>query len=375
MRTIFILIRKELIQVFRNKAMLPLLTVVPIVQLVLLSFAASNEVKHLALAVQDDDRSVYSRRLIGKFAASSYFDVVALPRQAEEAEARLQRDEADLILHLPSGMERDLLRQRHTSVQVLVNAINGNKGGLAGAYATQIIRDFNREVRTEIAPQVQQARAAVARLEVSHRHWYNPDLNYQTFMVPGILGALITILVLILTAMNVVREREIGTIEQLNVTPIRKYQLILGKLLPFLIIGLVDLAIGLAAGKLIFEIPIVGSLWLIFAFCTIDLIAVLAMGMLISTLADTQQQAMFMAWFFMVIFILMSGLFTPIESMPQWAQYLTIPNPIAHFVEVMRRVMLKGSTFADVQYHFAVMAGVGIIFSTLAIGLYRKTSG
>lgn len=373
MRTIIVLIRKELLQVFRNKAMLPLLTVVPVVQLIILSFAASNEVKDLQLAVVDHDHSEYSRRLTHKFTASSYFQLSGAPHNQREAEAMLQKDEADIIVQIPAGMERDLYREKSAGLQLLVNAVNGSKGGIANGYAKRVIQDFNREIRGEIAPRFKAMTAGNGRIDINFRHWYNPLLNYRTFMVPGILGTLVTILILVLTAMNVVREREIGTIEQLNVTPIKKYQLILGKLLPFLLIGLFDLAIGLIAGKLIFNIPIIGSLWLIFAFCIVNLLAVLAIGMLISTMADTQQQAMFIAWFFMMIFILMGGLFTPIESMPQWAQYLTYPNPIAHFVEVMRQVMLKGSTFADVQHHFVAMTIVSLVFGSLAVWTYRKT--
>lgn len=373
MHTILVLLRKELLQVFRNKAMLPLLTVVPVVQLILLSFAATNEVKDIKLAIYDQDHSEYSQRLINKFSASDYFILSETPRNMQMAQQLLQTDEADIVLQIPAGMERDLLRLKKSDMQLLVNAINGSKGGLANAYATLVIRDFNREVQGEIAARTIPIGNAGA-LQVTYQHWYNPELEFRTFMVPGILGTLVTILILVLTAMNVVREREIGTIEQLNVTPIRKYQLIIGKLLPFLLIGLFLLAIGLIAGKLIFHIPIIGSLWLIFAFCLVNLLAVLAIGMLISTMAETQQQAMFIAWFFMMIFILMSGLFTPIESMPVWAQYLTIPNPIAHFVEVMRQVMLKGSTFADVEQHFIIMAIVSVVFGSLAVLRYRKTS-
>lgn len=375
MRTIIVLIRKELLQVFRNKAMLPLLTVVPVVQLIVLSFAASNEVKDLKLAVYDQDHSTYSQRLTHKFTASNYFLMSGAPQHIDDAEVLLQTDEADIVLMIPAGLERDLIRQKKGNMQILVNAVNGSKGGIANGYANRVIQDFNREIRAEIAPQFLASNGGrQGRIAINFHHWYNLLLDYRTFMVPGILGTLVTILILVLTAMNVVREREIGTIEQLNVTPIRKYQLILGKLLPFLLIGLFDLTIGLIAGKLIFNIPIIGSLWLIFAFCVLNLLAVLAIGMLISTMADTQQQAMFIAWFFMMIFILMGGLFTPIDSMPQWAQYLTYPNPIAHFVEVMRQVMLKGSTFADVQHHFVAMAIVSVFFGSLAVWTYRKTS-
>ncbi|GJM33394.1 MAG: ABC transporter permease [Saprospiraceae bacterium] len=373
MRTILLIIQKELLQVFRNKAMLPLLTVIPVVQLILLSFAASNEVKDIALSVVDHDHSSYSRLLLQKMTASGYFKLQQYADHHDQAERSLQTDEVDMVLEIPNGFERDLLRQKTADLQLLVNAINGSKGGLAGAYAAQVIQNFNQEIIADVVPMIGTL-PATPRLDIQYSNWYNPTLDYKTFMVPGILGTLVTIIVMILTAMNIVREKEIGTIEQLNVTPIKKYQFILGKLLPFLFIGLFDLAIGLVAGKLIFDIPMVGSLGLVFAFCVVNLIVVLGIGLLISTMADTQQQAMFVAWFFMMIFILMSGLFTPIESMPKWAQYFTYPNPIAHFVEVMRRVLLKGSTFADIQWQFAVMTVLAITFSSLAMLTYRKTT-
>jgi ABC-2 type transport system permease protein len=193
-------------------------------------------------------------------------------------------------------------------------------------------------------------------------------------MVPGILGELVIILVILLSAMNTVREREIGTIEQINVTPIKSWQFILGKMIPFLFIGLFLLTVGLTIGKLVFDIPMVGSLWVVFAYCFVNLVAVLGIGLLISNLVDTQQQAMLVAFFFVMIFILMSGLFTPIESMPDWAQLLTIPNPVAHFVAVMRKVLLKGSGFADVMWNFRVTMLMALVFNGLAVLTYRKVS-
>ncbi|HMQ63823.1 MAG TPA: ABC transporter permease [Flavilitoribacter sp.] len=404
MNNIRILVWKELLQVFRNKAMLPLLTVIPIVQLILLSFAASNEVKNINLAVYDADQSGYSHRLMNKFTASGYFVLKGYPESNEQAAQLLDRDEADLVLCFPKGFENDILKDRHAKVQILANAINGTKGGLANGYANAIIAGFGKEIQGELSAEWALARRTNAEnpsagrnnngksgttdlsadkavamippvpasIRVLPQVWYNPTLDYKAFMVPGILGVLVTILTLILSAMNVVREREIGTIEQLNVSPIKKYQFILGKLLPFLFIGWMDLALGLAVGKLLFHIPLEGSLVLIFAFCTVNLIVVLGIGLLISTLVETQQQAMFVAWFFMMIFILMSGLFTPIESMPGWAQKLTIPNPIAHFVAVMRQVMLKGSGWRDVAWHFEVMGALAVVFGTMAVLAYRK---
>lgn len=350
-----------------------MMTIAPIIQLIVLSFAASNEVKNVSLAIVDQDRSHYSRWLIGKIQASDRFTVVDAPISTKQGDVHLQSGEADIILTIPPHFEREFLKAKKADLQMLVNAINGQQATVGAGYLTQVIQSFNQEISLAANPRLTTLHdGPSARIDITHSNWYNPELNYQFFMVPGILGELVTILVMLLTAMNVVREREIGTIEQINVTPIRKWQFILGKMLPFLVIGLFLLIVGLTAGKLIFDVPIVGSLWVVFAFCLLNISAVLGLGLFISNIVDTQQQAMFVAFFFVIIFILMSGLFTPIESMPKWAQYLTIPNPIAHFVNVMRQVLLKGSGFADVQYNFWVTAGLAVVFNAVAVWSYQK---
>jgi ABC-2 type transport system permease protein len=382
MRTVLLLLQKEFLQIFRNRAMLPIIFIFPIIQLVILSFAATHDVKNIALAVLDQDRSSTSRLLVGKLTASGYFTLAGMPLSDNEGFELIEKDAADVFLTIPAHFERDILKKQPTKLQVQVNAINGQKAGLAASYAGEVFQSFGSELMANYV-QVGSSQLAVRSLTPAvnrppstvSRYWYNPSLDYKTFMVPGILGELVAMLVLILSAMNVVREKEIGTIEQMNVTPIRKWQFILGKLLPFLFIGLFDLALGLTVGKLLFNIPLEGDLWLVFAFCVVNIFCVLGIGFFISNFADTQQQAMFIAWFFMVIFILMSGLFTPIESMPEWAQAMTIPNPIAHFVTVMRLVLLKGSGWADIRYNFYVMIGLGIFFNALAVWTYRKTAG
>lgn len=295
------------------------------------------------------------------------------PPSVALADGMLQRDEADIILAIHAHFERQLHKDKNGELQLLVNAINGQQATVGAGYVQAIIQSFNQEIRQEASLTVvnmPQTRAAFIQTEFMN--WYNPQLNYKYFRVPGIMAQLTTILVMLLTAMNIVRERELGTIEQINVIPIRKWEFILGKMIPFLIVGFVLLMVGLTAGKLIFAIPIRGSLLVVFSYALVNLIAVLGLGLFISNLSDTQQQAMFTTFFFVIIFILMSGLFTPIESMPQWAQYLTVPNPIAHFVHVMRSVLLKGSTFMDVAWNFKVTLVLAVIFNTLAILSYRK---
>ncbi|MBI1227015.1 MAG: ABC transporter permease subunit [Bacteroidetes bacterium] len=373
MRRLLFIIQKEFIQIIRNKAILPMMTVVPIVQLILLSYAANNEVKNVNIVLIDQDHSSYSRLLVSKIQASDHFTIVAAVPSQKQGDDLLQGGEADVVLAIPPNFERDFIKEKGAGLQMLVNAINGQQATVGAGYLGSILQSFNQEIGLDAMPKLASQRTQPPpTISITYSNWYNPELNYKYFMTPGILGELVTILIMVLTAMNVVREREIGTIEQINVTPIRKWQFILGKMVPFLFIGLILLTVGLTAGKLIFDIPIQGSLWVVFAFCVLNIAAVLGLGLLISNMVDTQQQAMFVAFFFVIIFILMSGLFTPIESMPKWAQYLAVPNPVAHFVDVMRKVLLKGSGFADVAYQFKVTAVMAVVFNTLAVVSYRK---
>lgn len=375
MRRLLYIIQKEFIQIFRNKAILPLMTIVPIVQLIVLSYAADNEVKNVQLIIVNQDHSIYAQRLIEKIRVSDRFILVDITESTQVADIAMQDGSADIVMTIPPRFEKNFYKNKEESVQLLVNAINGQAALVGSSYLSSIVGKFNEEIRREAIPRfVVQKKSPVPRIQPEFSYWFNEDLNYQHFMAPGIIGELVTILVMLLTAMNIVREREIGTIEQINVTPIKKWQFILGKMVPFLIVGLVLLSVGLAAAKIIFDVPMRGNLGVVFAFCLFNMAAVLGLGLFISNLSDTQQQAMFTTFFFVIIFILMSGLFTPIESMPQWAQYLTLPNPIAHFVNVMRSVLLKGSSFADVAFNFQVTTILAIIFNTLAIWSYRKVS-
>jgi ABC-2 type transport system permease protein len=321
----------------------------------------------------DLDQSTTSRRLVEKLQASSYFLVVETAFSAAQADDALLRRKARLVLHIPHGFERDLQRSGTVQIQMVFDAQDGATAGVTQAYANSILAAFNRDIQVDFLSRAAGATQTPA-IEIVPAHWYNPDLDYQTFMVPGILVLLVTMIGTFLSAMNVVREKEIGTIEQLNVTPIRKYQFVVGKLLPFLVIALFELAFGLVIAWIVFRIPMIGNLALVFALATVYLLAMLGLGLLISTVTETQQQAMFIAWFVMVIFILMSGLFTPIESMPAWAQKLTLLNPVAYFITIMRRVLLKGAGFGAVQFEFWALAAYATAMLMLALRRYRKVS-
>lgn len=372
MQTILFLIRKEFIQIFRHKVMLPMLLIMPFVQLIILVHAADFEIRNINIHLISHENNAFNNRLIQKFVASKHFNVTQVSASQKLAHDEILSGKADLYIEFEPNMEKNLLLNQHSRISLAANAIDGLKAGLATGYATTIIRDFNQNIQTEwIQDPTFSTNKGIA---IKNSYWFNPEMEYANFMVPGILVILVTAIGMFFTGINIVREKEIGTIEQINVTPIRKYQFIIGKLTPFLILGLLEFAIGLTLGKLIFDIPIVGNLGLVFAFGTLYLITILGLGMLVSTITNTQQQAMFMSWFFLMIFVLMSGLFTPIESMPPWAQKITWFNPVSYFIDVNRKVLLKGSDFMAIQPQFIKITAFAIVINVLAIINYRKTT-
>lgn len=374
MKILLYLLEKEFKQIFRNKAILPLIFIMPVIQLLILSYAIDYEIKNLKLYVIDYDQSTFTQVLIDKFTASSYFIPAGKSFNQDDAKDALRHEEADLCLILPQNFEKDLLKDGHASLQVLINAIDGTKAGLAANYASKIILEYNKYLlqyygiksNLKLSPEYR-------NINIEHSNWYNPELNYQNFMIPGILVLLVTMIGSFLASMNIVREKEIGTIEQINVTPIMRSQFILGKTIPFWFIAMFEMALGLVIAKIVFSIPMVGSLFVLFTFTAVYLLVILGLGLFISTITETQQQAMFISWFFLVVFILMSGLFTAIENMPVWAQNITLFNPIRYYIEVTRLVLLKGAGFAEIQLHFVVMIISAILINALAIFRYRKT--
>lgn len=372
MRTLRFLLRKEFSQIFRNKAIVAMILFVPVVQLLILPLAANYEVKNINLAVVDHDRSSYSQKLISKITSSGYFKLTGFNASFNDARKLIESDKADLILEIPENFERNLVRENKQKLFIAVNAINGTKAGVGGSYLGAIVRNFNSDIRLQlIAPGKFNATPTI---EIVSSNWFNELMNYRHFMVPGILAVLLTMIGGYLSALNIVKEKEIGTIEQINVTPIKKHHFILGKLIPFWILGLVVFTLGLTVSWLIYGIIPEGSLGLLYGFVAIYLLAVLGFGLLISTYTDTQQQAMFVAFFFVMIFILMSGLFTSIDSMPEWAKVIARLNPVSYMIDVMRMVVLKGSGFDDIKFHLLKVAGFAVLLNSWAVWKYKKTT-
>ncbi|MFL5383282.1 MAG: ABC transporter permease [Longimicrobiaceae bacterium] len=376
MRTLRFLLRKEFLQIRRDPAIMRMLVVMPLVQLLLLGNAATFEIRSSRMYVVDEDHSPASRGLVSRLAASGRFEIAgASPSMALANRALLHR-EVSSILHVPARFERGLAREGSAPVQLVFNAEDGAAAGILRTWAARIIAAYSAELSEEIRPAMATAAGAPARgagrIDVRARGWFNPGLDYQAYMVPGILVLLVTMVATALGSMNIVREKELGTLEQLNVTPVTRAEFIASKLIPFWVIGLAVLAFGLTVARIVFDIPMRGNLALVFLGAAVYLLVALSIGLWISTIVETQQQAMFVTFAINMVYMLMSGLFTPILSMPRWAQWIAQLSPVKHFIVVMRAVLVKGAGLGAVLLPLAILAAYAALVLTLAVRQYSK---
>lgn len=373
MRALRFLLRKEFLQIFRDRVMLRQLMIMPVVQLLILSSAATFEVRASRLWVVDLDRTAASRGVVDRLLASGRFEPAGQSPTMESADAAMLDRRADVILRLPAAFERDLVRARRADVQVVLNAEDGAQAGITSGYVRDVLQAYARELGAELTPFPLTIDAGgEPRIAIERRGWYNAELAYRDYMIPGILVQLVTLIGTLLTAMNVVREKEAGTLEQLNVTPIGRGAFIAAKLIPLWVLALFELTLGLIIARFVFDVPMRGSLPLVYVAAGIYLVAALGIGLYISTLVDTQQQAMFVTFFLVMIYLLMSGLFTPLRSMPEWAQAAAQLNPLMYFTRVMRGVLLRGAGWADVARDVAVLGVFGVAVLGLAVRQYAK---
>lgn len=380
MRQILFLSWAEVLHVVRDRATLAQVIVVPVVQLMVLANAATFTIRDTSTYVVDRDHTVASRGLVRRLAASGYFRITGASASSDLANSAMLASHATLVMTIPADFEASLVRTGAATVQLSVNAEEGSAAGIVQAYASRILSAYATELGAELRPSRTTVRApnaaepvpGRARIEASVRSWYNPTLNYKHHMVPGILVALVTLISTLLTAQNIAREKELGTLEQLNATPISRGQFITAKLLPFWALALIDLALGLIIGRFIFGIPIRGSLLLLFAAAAAYLVVTLGIGLLISTRVDTQQQAMFVTFFLMMIYLLMSGLFTPVDSMPRWVQVAAEFNPVKHFVTIARAILVKGAGLAEITRPLLILVAFAVGFFSLAVQQHHK---
>ena len=380
LRALRVLLTKEFLQIRRDPVILRMLLIMPMVQLVVLANAATFEVMTSKLWVVDQDRTPAASALVERFTATRRFTVVGMSANASAGDDAMLDGSANAILVIPPAFERDVVRDRAATLQLVLNAENGSQAGVIQSYAAEIIARYADELAQTMLPVRHAVGTGTERapvrgrpvVEIRTRARYNTSLDYKRFMVPGILVQLITLVGTLMTALNIVREKEAGTLDQLNVTPIRPSVFIAAKLLPLWIIGLVEFTMGLAIASLVFHVPLAGSIPALYLGAMLFLLAALGVGLWVSTVSDTQQQAMFVTFTLIMIYILMSGLFTPVRAMPAWVQAVAQVNPLMHFIAMTRAILLKGAGVADVSRQLLALALLGTSILSVAVVRYRK---
>lgn len=364
---------KEFIQVFRDKRTRFVLFGPPIIQMLVFGYAATFEIHHVPTVVLDLDHSQESRELISRFTSSPYFDVQRQLTDYRRIGDLIDQGKATVGLEINAGFAQNLRKGQTAPLQVIVDATNSNTALIASGYVTQIAVGFSQDYQQDriyrISPQMIEE---IPSVQLDQRPWYNPDLRSRWFFVPGVIGSLTVVLVVVLTAFAVVREREIGTLEQIMVTPIRPVEFILGKTLPFFLIGLFDVSLIATVGTLWFQVPFRGQIPVLFLGAVLFLLCMLGVGLLISTVSSTQQQAMVTAFFFIMPAITFSGFGFPISTMPQWLQYLTYLSPLRYFLVVLRGTYLKGIGMEILWPQVLAMAALGISLLTIAVMRFHK---
>jgi ABC-2 type transport system permease protein len=375
-----VVVRKEFIQALREPRMRTLLFLPPVLQLIVFGFAVNLDVDHVRIAWMDLDRTPMSRDLRARFEGSGRFDVVAMPRSEDDVQQALDRGQVQAVVRVLPDFERDVRRGRPAAVQVLIDGTNSNTASLVASYGGEIIANFSNDVGADRQTAQILSRGATSPVnmvfpEVSARTrvWFNPDLYSRNYFVPGVVANIIMMVTLMLTALAIVREKEIGTMEQLMVTPLRPMELMIGKTLPFAVVGLVDVVLITTVALLVFHIPFRGSPWLLLLCSLAYLMTSLGAGLFLSTVSHTQQQAMMMSFFFTTPAFMLSGFAFPIRNMPVVVQYLTYLNPLRYFMEIVRGIFLKGSGIAVLWPQMACLVVYGAVVLGLSTARFHKT--
>jgi ABC-2 type transport system permease protein len=364
---------KEFIQVLRDPRMKAVIFVMPLVQLIIFGYAVTTDVKHVATTVYDLDNSVASREFVARFRDSGYFDVIEYVNREDRARELVDRGKAQAVIRLNSGFEDDLRAGRTAPVQLILDGTDSNTAGIILAYSSAIAERFSQNVLTERAARLHGHGTTPGGVVLEERAWFNENLESRHFYVPGVMALIVTLITLMLTGMAVVREKEIGTMEQVMVTPIRPLEFTLGKTLPFALIGFADVLLVTGVGVFWFDVPLRGSLTLLF-FCTcLYLMTSLGVGLLISTISQTQQQAMMSTFFFYFPAILLSGFMFPIANMPEAIQWLTYLNPLRYFLVILRGIFLKGNGVSVLWPQMAALLVLGLATLVLSSFRFRKT--
>jgi len=377
MHRIIHIIRKEFLQIFRDRKMLPIIFVLPVAQLIVLGYAANLDVKNIPTVICDMDYSTLSRGLVDKFTNSGYFQLVGYVDKIDDVDGYINNGSASVALVIPRDFADKLKRGGSpVQLQLLADGSDANLATSGLSYASAIVADFSTDRSFLSSDAIALTMTGIPRIDAETRIWYNPELKSSNFMVPGILGLLLMLTTMLLTSLAIVKEKEIGTMEQLIVTPIKPWQLIIGKLAPFAVIGLIDVLLILFVAVFWFNIPIKGSPLLLIVLCFIFLLTTLGLGLFVSTVSRTQQQAMITAVFFvMQPMIFLSGFVFPIENMPKIIQLYTYLLPLRYFFIIVRGIFLKGAGLAELWHQALIMFLFGVAILTLSASRFRKKLG
>lgn len=368
---IYRMLVKEFIQVLRDPRMKALIFVMPVIQLIMFGYAVTTDVDHIKTAVCDLDKSPQSRALIERFTASGYFTVVDNTDRPERLGELLDRGKVIMGIQINRGFADDLKAGRQAAIQTIIDGTDSNTGTVAMDYAQRITQEFSR-ARVVPGELTQLTQPQADPIELRSRAWFNPDLKSRYYNVPGVIAVVVLLISLLLTAMAIVREREIGTMEQLMVTPIQPFELILGKTLPFVLISFIDVLVVTFIGINWFNVPIQGSLWLLLFGAGLYLMSTIGIGLFISTISQTQQQALMSSFFFYLPAVLLSGFMFPISNMPEPAQWLTYLNPLRYFLVIIRDIFLKGSGLEILWPQFAALAVLGTALLLISSLRFKK---
>ncbi len=372
--TWFFLLEKEFKQFFRDPGLPKMAIAFPVLMMLVFPFAVSMEIRNINLVVVDCSRSEASSLLIRTCTSSGYFHLVDVCDDPAYAQRLMDRNEADAILTVNADFEKELGNGSGLPIGIKVNTVNGTKGSIGSGYLTSCIRMFVAQYTAGGAGAQTSVSTSSPSIDVSPKYYYNTYLDYKVFMVPALIVIAITMLTGFFPALNIVGEKETGTIEQINVTPVRRSTFILCKLIPYWLVAFFVLTACLIIARLMFGYFCHGSLWNIYLFTALHITVMAGLGLLISNFSSNAQQAMFITWFFTMVFMLVSGIFTPIASMPRWAQAITWLNPMRYYNDAMRCIFLKGSTLTEVWYDALGLLAIGAATITGAILTYRKTS-
>lgn len=366
------LLKKEFRQIIRHPFLPKMIFMFPLMVLLVFPWAASYEIKNMNLSVVDNDHSSYSRRLIDVITTSGYFKLTDVSSTYNKALKSIENNTSDIIVEIPHNFEKSVVNREGVKVMVSSNAVNGMKGSVGMTYIASIIGSFNNTILAENYPEM--AAGSLSPIEIYPQYRFNKQLNYQVFMVPALMVMILTLLCGFLPAASIVFEKELGTMEQINVSPVPKFTFIVGKLIPFWIIGFIAITIGSLVAWLDYGLLPTGHFYTIYTFAAIYIFAISGLGLIISNYAQTMQQAVFIVFFFMMLFIMLSGLYTPVDSMPDWAQWIAAFNPLKHLMVVMRSIYLKGSNFMQLGKELIVLIGFAAFFNIWAVLSYRKSS-